>query len=262
VGLSIQGNFIRRSFEKSLAGKGASGSGFLSRLTLEYSAGVQHEGDWDNIDAVKLNAAVAGIEACIKPINEWVNGGVKDGVATNPSKNPFAITEQADAKILRQEFQKWLSSQRKKSAKDDDLDITARLDIQFRKDLLLRAIFSHDAEKTITKEMVERSIAWIKHQLLLRESLYPIDEGNDVERFEKSILKAIEKKGPMTKAGVIKFTNPDKIAGGFEMWNRAWKALLWADHICLLPVKSDRGKEVFGFGDAKWDKGKGRWLRH
>lgn len=136
-----------------------------------------------------------------------------------------------------------------------------RLEAHFKRDLLLRAAFSPgDLPPRITKEMVERSVLWAKHELLLRTTLWPVDIGTDVSQCERRILNALRKKGPLTKSGVQKFSNADKSSGGYEIWNRAWKALLTADRVILMPQKSDRGKEKFGFPEAMWVKAKGEWV--
>ena len=95
---------------------------------------------------------------------------------------------------------------------------------------------------------------------MLREELWPVDQGGAVEKFEKRIITAIMKHGPLTKAGLQKFSNASHADGGFEAWNRAWTNLLRADKLVVMSVKSDRGKEKFGFDDAVWNKAKQKWI--
>ena len=160
------------------------------------------------------------------------------------------------------QFQKWLMEQKKALEKEStESGHCMRLEAHFKRDLLIRAAFSPgELPPRITKDMVERSVAWAKHELMLRTTLWPIDMGTDVSMCERRILNAIRKQGPLTKAGVQKFSNADKSSGGYEIWNRAWKALLQADRITVMPQKSDRGKEKVGFPDAMWVKAKGEWV--
>ena len=50
VSLCMLGNFTRNSWEQTVSGKGVAGSGFLSRMTLTYSNGVDYTGDWLPMD--------------------------------------------------------------------------------------------------------------------------------------------------------------------------------------------------------------------
>ena len=95
---------------------------------------------------------------------------------------------------------------------------------------------------------------------MLREELWPVDQGGPVEKFEKRIITAITKYGPLTKSGIQKFSNASNAEGGYEAWNRAWKNLFAAERLIVWPVKSDRGREKFGFDDAIWNKKKSKWI--
>ena len=160
-------------------------------------------------------------------------------------------------------FQKWLFNEKKIIEKHEpDSALGMRLESHFKRDLLIRAAFASGnlEDIHITKDMVIKSVLWAKHELLLRTALWPIDGGNDVAQCERKIISAIRKKGPLTKPGVQKYSNADKTSGGFEIWNRAWKALLQAERVIVMPQKSDRGREKFGFADAVWSKPKQDWV--
>jgi len=261
VSLCMLGNFTRNSWEQTVSGKGVAGSGFLSRMTLTYSNGVDYTGDWLPMDGAVINKAVNHIVTRVKWLLETTSK-LKDTTLPNSTGLPFIPEEDDDAKVVRKQFQSWLNDQKKALEKESvESGHCMRLEAHFKRDLLLRAAFSPgDLPPRITKEMVERSVLWAKHELLLRTTLWPVDIGTDVSQCERRILNALRKKGPLTKSGVQKFSNADKSSGGYEIWNRAWKALLTADRVILMPQKSDRGKEKFGFPEAMWVKAKGEWV--
>jgi hypothetical protein len=251
VSLSMTGGFTREGFDRAVSGKGAGGNGFLSRMVLEYSGGVNYLGDWGEIPAEMMNAALKNIEARLHEMKDFV-GGNKGA--------PFIPEEDDDAKEARNAFQKWLVDEKNRIQADNpDSSYAARLESHFKRDLLIRVVFSE--QKRITKQLVERSVIWAKHQLMLREELWPVDNGGAVEKFEKRILSAIGKHGPLTKKGVQDASNARKGEGGFEAWNRAWTNLLKADVVVLLSQKSDRGKDKFGLEGSVWDKKKEKWVK-
>jgi len=251
VSLSMAGNFTRAGFDRAVSGKGAGGDGFLSRMVLDYSNGINYQGDWDTMDTAKVNDALNNITASLK----WIENFVGE---TNKGK-PFIPEETEEGKHTRVLFQKWLSSEKSRIQQEHpDASYVARLEAHFKRDLLLRVAFT--PERKITKTLVEKSWAWAKHQLMLCEELWPVDNGGPVEKFEKRIISAITKKGPLTKAGLQKFSNADKGEGGFDAWNRAFKNLLQADKVIQTASKSDRGRDKFGFDDATWNKTKQKWI--
>ena len=251
VSLSMAGNFTRAGFDRAVSGKGAGGDGFLSRMVLDYSDGINYQGDWDAMDTVKVNSALANIQSSLKWVENFV-GEVNKG-------QPFIPEETEDGKAARIAFQKWLTGEKTRIQNEHpDASYVARLEAHFKRDLLMRVIFT--PARQITETLVNKSWAWAKHQLMLCEELWPVDNGGPVEKFEKRIIAAITKKGPLTKSGVQKFSNADKSEGGFDAWNRAWRNLLQAEKVVLMGTKSDRGKEKFGFDDATWSKAKQKWI--
>ena len=250
VSLSMAGNFTRAGFDRAVAGKGAGGDGFLSRMVLDYSDGLVYQGDWEAMDTQKVNAAIIGIAESVN----WIVNKKADlkGFAWVPE-------EDEDAKHARTQFQKWLAGEKTRIQKDrPDSSYASRLEAHFKRDLLIRVAMT--PERRITKTLVEKSWAWTKHQLMLREELWPVDQGGAVEKFEKRIIDAIMKRGPLTKSGIQKFSNAANAEGGFGSWNMAWRNLLQADKIIVANTKSDRGKEKFGFDDAIWNKQKSLWI--
>lgn len=250
VSLSMAGNFTRSGFDRAVSGKGAGGDGFLSRMVLDYSDGVLYQGDWDPMDPEKVNDAVNKITEALK----WIENFVGE---QNQGK-PFIPVETPEGHEARIGFQKWLAGEKTRIQNEHpDASYVSRLEAHFKRDLLIRVAFTPARE--ITKELVERSWEWAKHQLMLCEELWPVDNGGSIEKFEKRILTAINKKGPLTKSGIQKFSNAERCEGGYEAWNRAWRNLLQADRVILMKTKSDRGKEKFGF-DGVWSKAKQKWL--
>lgn len=250
VSLSMAGNFTLAGFDRSVAGKGAGGDGFLSRMILDYSEGINYQGDWDKMDSTAVNAALLGITEAL----QWI----VNAKAENEGK-PFIPSEDSEAKDARTAFQKWLVAEKIRIQKEHpDASYASRIESHFKRDLLIRVAFT--PERKITKTLVEKSWVWAKHQLMLREAMWPVDMGGAVEKFEKRISTALLKKGPLTKAGVIKFSNAANCDGGFDAWNRAWRNLLSAERVVLMPVKDNKGREKFGFFDATWSKTKQKWL--
>lgn len=250
VSLSMAGNFTRAGYDRSVAGKGAGGDGFLSRMVLDFSEGINYQGDWAEMDTHKVNTAVNAITESLKWLLQFK--GDHQG-------KPFIPEEDEDAKDARTSFQKWLVAEKNRIQTDSpDASYASRLEAHFKRDLLIRVTFT--PERRITKTLVLKSWAWAKHQLMLREELWPVDQGGPVEKFEKRIIKAIGQKGPLTKAGIQKFSNAANADGGFGAWNMAWRNLLQSDKIIVLGMKSDRGKEKFGFDNALWNKQKNLWI--
>ena len=250
VSLNMTGGFTRDGYERSVAGKSAGGNGFLSRMVMEYSNGINYVGDWEALDPEAVNSAVEKIRESVKWIAQYV--GDHEG-------KPFIPEETPDAAVERTLFQQWLNTERKRiQTENPDASYASRLEAHFKRDLLLRVAFSPD--HTITKDKVKRSVLWAKHQLMLRESLWPVDNGGSVEKFEKRIISSIRKFGPLTKAGIQKYSNADKGEGGYEAWNRAWTNVLRADKVVVLSIKSNRGKEKYGFENSIWRVEKKEWI--
>lgn len=235
ISLSFTGGFTVSSFESALVGKGAGGDGFLSRCVLGYTGDVTHVGDWKEMDAPKINAITQ------KMFERY--GELKTEFSKNKKKIIFEETN--DAKLLREEFQKWLGERRKELNVDrPGSGLTSRLEAHFKRDLLLRTIFSDD--KIMTPEKVQRSIEWAKHELYLREELWPVDKGNLVERMEQSMVRALKKHEHLTKRDIQKSCNVHKAgSGGMETFNRAWKGMLLGGAIVVVG-RTHKGTEIFG----------------
>ena len=129
------------------------------------------------------------------------------------------------------------------------MDYTSRLDSYFKRDILLRALFSEDGN-TITGDMLERSIAWASHQLYLRQQLWPVDKGNLVERMEQGIIRALKKNETLSKSALQSACNVFRAgSGGMDTFNRAWAALTRGNAVKVLG-KTHKGTEVYGLEEG------------
>jgi hypothetical protein len=264
VRLSMTGNFTPSSYERATAGKNVGGSGFLSRMVMEYSNGIDRTTDWDSYEPALVNSAVSGICTTLQNVyNEFAILQEANAKLPEEERKMFPVvlpTETDGAKKLRLTFLSWLVDEQKRLEKDDPgTSLTLRLNAHFKRDLLFRVFFQPGARE-ITEDMVQKSITWAKHQLFLRTTLWPVDKGNEVVQCEQRILHAIRTQGPLTKAGLIKWSNAEKNIGGFDAWNRAFKNVTNAGEVILLSVKSDRGKEKFGLDNLTWNRAQQKWV--
>jgi hypothetical protein len=239
ISISFTGGFTRASFDRVVTGKGAAGSGFMSRCVLAYTNGVTHIGDWAEQDTAAVNALAA------KMLVRW--GELT--TAMSQSGERWIPVETHEANAMRQEFQKALAKKKVKMDIDYvDAGMTSRLESHFKRDLLLRTIFSDD--QTITEEKVSRAIAWAEHEIYLREELYPVDDGNLVERMEQSMRRSLRKHEFLTKKQLQDACNVHRAgSGGMDTFNRSWKAMLMGGVIVVVG-KTHKGTEKFGLNEG------------
>jgi hypothetical protein len=230
VSLSWVGGFTRSGFEQSLSGKNAGGTGFMSRCCLVYADKKHHVGDWKELDVEiittitdKMLKRYSDIFAEHSKQNDQPTGLVV--------KKPWRFTpsETEEAKALRIEFEKYIASQ----SKGSDDPRTERLFSHFKRDVLLRTIFSDDPTM-ITAEATQRSITWAKHELYLRRELWAMDQGNSVEKMEQAMKKALmwrEDDPPNFVRNLSRARLKDVChvhrpgSGGEEAFLRAWKSV-------------------------------------
>ena len=240
ISLSFTGGFTRSSFESALAGKGAGGDGFLSRCVMTYTGDITHTGDWP----MQNTAVIKDLEG--KMLTRWQN--ICNWSAEHEGQ-PFVLDESPEAHDLRMKFQKSLALQRTRLNETmPGMGLTSRLESHFKRDLLLRAVFSgmETVMPTITAEMVERSIAWAEHELYLREELWPVDKGNLVERMEQAMRRALVKHEALTKKQLMDACNVYRAgSGGMETFLRAWKSMFGGGALIVLG-KTSKGTEKFG----------------
>lgn len=241
LSLSFTGGFTKSSFESALAGKGQGGDGFMSRVVLAYSDQPKSTEEWPDLNPEKINT-LAG-----KMLLRWQT--LSNQFAEN--KNQLIIPDRTEqAKHLQLDFQKFLADENIRLTKENpDVDYTSRLDSYFKRDILLRALFSEDGN-TITGDMLERSIAWASHQLYLRQQLWPVDKGNLVERMEQGIIRALKKNETLSKSALQSACNVFRAgSGGMDTFNRAWAALTRGNAVKVLG-KTHKGTEVYGLEEG------------
>jgi hypothetical protein len=268
ISISLTGGFTTSSFDTSVTGKGAGGDGFLSRCVLAYTGDVQHIGDWGELNTKEINGAANKMYARWDEIRKLVNNKRAEQIDlkvkakeagqdwVNTPEWRFVPKETDEAKVLRVAFQKTLGDKRKEFAADDRGHYLSRLEAHFKRDLLLRALFSglHPEQTslddiTITAEMVARSVAWAEYELYLRDELWPVDKGDKVERMEQNMRKALKKHHALTKTQLKDACNVHRAgSGGIMTFNMAWTGMLKGEEIVVVG-KTSRGSEKFGLND-------------
>jgi len=248
IALSFTGGFTGSSFDAAVAGKGAGGDGFLSRCVLAYTGDVKHCGDWADQDTAAINALS---QKMLKKYSELLQSFLDKKNADSgkeefdPLKWRYVPVETSEAKQLRMDFQKWLFEKRKEhNERHPGLGYMSRIEAHFKRDLLMRTVFSDDT--TITADKTQRAIDWAKHELYLREELWPVDRGSVVTRMEATIIRALEKHEHLTKMELQRFCNVKRSeSGGVGTFNMAWKNMMQGG--CVEVVgKTHKGTEKFG----------------
>jgi hypothetical protein len=259
IALSFTGGFTGSSFDAAVAGKGAGGDGFLSRCVLAYTGDVKHCGDWQDQDTAAINVLSKKMQNRYSQLLQMfldkkkVDDEKADKEGIDPLNWRFIPTESAEAKQIRIDFQKWLFEKRKEhNEKHPGLGYMSRIEAHFKRDLLMRCVFSGDDTvlPEITAEMAKRSVEWAKHELYLREELWPVDRGSVVTRMEATIIRALEKHEHLTKIELQKFCNVKRSeSGGVGTFNMAWKNMLQGD--CVEVVgRTHKGTEKFGLREG------------
>jgi hypothetical protein len=162
VHLSMNACFTLNTFTESYQGRGAGGSGFLSRVLLVFGTKIPTNGKaWPNYQ--ETNAR-----------------GIADDMADIMARPP-ALSTTPEAAHLATDFKKWIEK--------EDQHFTARIGYYFDKDTLLRATFK---DGVITADIVRRSIRWAQEQLNLRKRFWPIDSATPQGVLEFKILNEFE----------------------------------------------------------------------
>ncbi len=162
VRLSTNACFTLNTFTDSYQGRGAGGSGFLSRVLLVFGTKIPTNGQpWPDYKQTKAR---------------MIADEIADLISSPPS---LSIT--TEARKLSSDFQKWLEK--------EDQHFTGRVGYYFNKDALLRATFSGGV---VTAEVVRRSIRWAQEQINLRKRFWPIDAATPQGILEFKILSQFE----------------------------------------------------------------------
>lgn len=268
ISLSFTGGFTASSFDKAIAGKGAGGDGFLSRCVMAYTGDVKHIGDWGELNTKEVNGTANKMlkrfsqvdELCgfkrAEQLKQWELDKQTDANLEKPPLWRFCPKETDDALKLRTAFQKQLGAKRVELAGQELGHLVSRLESHFKRDLMLRALFSglHPEQGTlddvvITADMVQRSIIWAEYELYLREELWPVDQGNQVERMEQSMRRSLKKHHALTKTQLKDACNVHRAgSGGIGTFNMSWSGMLKGEEIVVVG-KTHKGTEKFGLND-------------
>jgi len=211
VGVSLSGDFVEQDFTNAFSGRGSAGRGFLPRCVLNYAGAASFSGDWKHTDCAKTIRVCTDIEDCVDVMKQTAE---REGGRWIPKEDDAART-------LRLEFFEWIKTQ--------DPRLTPELMSHLKRDLIQRALFSESFNITTAK--VERSIAWCKHQLALREALWPQDGGDNVEQMTHRILKALDCR-TLSVTRLMDYCHTKRLgSGGPEAFNRALRSLLATQQI-------------------------------
>jgi len=232
VSVTITGGFTKESFTRALSGKALGDDGFLSRCVLSYVEKPAKVGDWDDMNPEIVNPIQQ------KMLDRWTSLSTMFGT---PGAGPHIPTETDAAKELRLEFDKWLHAEM-----DADSEFghhfCGRLDSHFKRDLLLRTLFSEDPN-VITEAQVKKAADWAAHELMLRREIWPADQVSPVSQMCTLISKAFKKKENITKMRVIDFCNVNR-DGTHDEFGRAWKAMLTNGTVYLVG-KTHKKTDIF-----------------
>jgi hypothetical protein len=198
-----------------------------------------------------VNKALAGIRDSLEFLKTDFPSDLYNG--------RFVPKEDSKAAALRYEFFAWLRTQ--------DRRYTARLEAHMKRDLVARALFS--PRKTITSDMMERGIAWARHQLEIRQALWPEDAGNPVEQIERKVIEVLRKRlekvlrenpgldrrAALQAAGLsdrdlIKACHIEREnSGGREAYYRAIKALTYGSREITVVGKNRNNLPIYGLNE-------------
>ncbi len=243
IHFSFVGDFTRDGFEKTFAGRGSGGSGFLSRCTYAYADRVSHAGDWSKMDQPAVTKVLAKISDCIQRFRE---NSIKILDPEPEILTPFCpaeslirqrfIPEESDAaKDTRWEFLRKLEG-------DEDPRYTPELNVHFKRDLLMRVIFSENQRIDDVRTRV--AIAWTSLQLAIRKALWPEDAGSPVEMMEQRILKALTGRN-LSLPRLIDWCNVNRQGcGGRDVFMRSLKALTLSGDVRQVG-KTQRGVSIY-----------------
>jgi hypothetical protein len=175
IRLSFSGDMTTEGFREAFEGTNSIGNGFLSRCVIGLSDRMKYAADWEEPNTLFLETLRAQMGAAI------------DGIVaqSNELQHVFIPEETPAAKSLRNDFLT-------KTVNDEELEpFIDRVDAHFKRDLLLRVIFSNTGSNIITEEQMRRSISWAEYQLLVRKKLWQAEGSDKVALMNKRIIAAL-----------------------------------------------------------------------
>jgi hypothetical protein len=233
IHFSLSGDFTRDNFERAFAGRGSGGSGFLARCVYSYAKRSPHGGDWAESDATVRIKTLAKIAGHVTGLASKPDQAELFGDPDPPAKR-FIPEETEGARKMRLDFFQSLNL--------EDERYTPELEAHFKRDLLMRTIFSDD--QVIDEIRTGKSILWTRHQLEVRKLLWPEEAGSLVEMMELKLLKSLSDRD-LSSIQLIRTCNVNRPgSGGRDVFNRAIKGLLINDiHVS---GKTRKGGNIYG----------------
>jgi hypothetical protein len=237
VSLSMTGGFTPDQFRNALSGKGVAGDGFLSRCVISYCGDKDDQMLWKDPDTALIQALQKKFQ------DRWME-------ISNLSKTAKFMPEQSPESLeIYKEFHKFLRSEDRKDLIDAGSQYTTRLEDHFKRDLLMRTIFSDDPS-VITADATMRAVEWAKHELYLRHELWPADASDQVAQLCVQITKCLRKKAPIgvTRLRLMDYCNV-KRSGLYDQFDRAFKSLLRCGAIVVIG-QSHKKTDMFVLYDS------------
>lgn len=176
VRFSFTGDFTIDNFRHSFEGSSSIGNGLLSRCILTLADKQPHYGDWPTWNPKAFDELVTKISTVVNYLKP-----------AEGHQELFVPEEDPLAKELRNDFLT-------KIGKDEGLrPFIDRIDVHFKRDLLLRAVFSNNDDLYITPEHVAASIKWAEYQLLCRRKLWQAEGKDAVACLNLKIMAALQR---------------------------------------------------------------------
>jgi len=224
--LSVLLHATRKTFVDGFALRGGMGDGLLSRFTLCYSGGMPVVPEWEPRNFAEERKWVATIANLI-PQQRTVPTIAADA---RERMNAFARV------VYSPEHSHFAHARR-------ILELT-------KVDVLHRCVYSGSPE--ITREMVERSIAWGEHQLALRLVFWPSDATDRTEAMTKILLNRLQKgRATMRDLRTAAHVHHD---GNHETLNRAITALKRSGAVAVVG-KNRKGQEILALDEDEPQNG-------
>jgi hypothetical protein len=133
-----------------------------------------------------------------------------------PDGGVFTPREKEEARERRLEFFAELEKQI-----DQGDYVPLEVQSYFKRDLLPRVVFSdRPLIPVITLAQSARSIAWAKHQLNVRRTLWPEGIGSQTEQMERKLQRLARERGPMSDRDFRRYANVDSPGSG-GIWTAA-----------------------------------------
>ena len=216
AGLSVVLQSTRKTFVQGFATRGGISDGLLSRFIFSYASAWPVFPEWTPRDYAREQALTEKIIALIP-------------------KTPTApgIDDQARKRLA--DFVHEVNGSGRPHP-----DHTPRLLEHTKVDVLMRCIFS--GSKVITLEMVERAVAWARHQLKLRLAFWPPDAQDQVTVMTQTLLRRLQK-GSASDRDLRTAANVQR-EGNHELFARAKSALLRSGELIVVG-KNRKGQPVY-----------------